>query len=204
MDEVDEFCLRVLGSREAAAEAAETARAEAPAGVTGEGRIALLQAALRQCRERPDRDDGEPPSERAGIASSSAGLASAVARELADSTARLPARQREALALRELVQLSYEQIAEVMGIEEAAVPLLLARARLGLRAERRGGAVEQDAPCEHRERALRVLASRQDAEPVSTEDNDWVLAHMAGCRACETAHAAMLEASVCYRAWPRE
>jgi hypothetical protein len=200
MDEVEEFCVRVLGARELAADAAERARAESD----GDDRIALLRAAVVECRERGDRRDGDGLVEDDEIAGGSSGLAAAVARELAESTARLPERQREALVLRELLRLSYEQIAQVLGIDQVAVAPLLARARLRLRAERRGRGIEQEAPCEHRERALRILASRQDSEPVSAEDNEWVLAHMAECPSCDTAHAAMLEASVCYRAWPRE
>ena len=42
-------------------------------------------------------------------------------------------RQREVLALRELLRLSYDQIAYVLAIEPAAVAPLLARARLRLR-----------------------------------------------------------------------
>jgi len=206
MDEVEEFCLRVLGARELAADAAQRARAE----TNGDDRIALLRTAVLECRERADRrnedtlvrDDDLVQDDE--TAAGSTGLAASVARELADSTARLPERQREALALRELLSLSHEQIARVLGINAAAVAPLLARARLRLRAERRGSAVEQDPRCEHRERALRILASRQDSQPVSAQDNGWVLAHMAECPSCDTAHAAMLEASVCYRAWPRE
>jgi hypothetical protein len=73
-----------------------------------------------------------------------------------------------------------------------------------LRAERRGTDVGAGADCEERDRALRLLAARQDSEPMSGEDDEWLLAHLAACPSCETAHAAMLEAAVCYRAWPRE
>lgn len=204
MDEVKEFCLRVLGAREPAADAAQRARAAAE----GEDRIGLLRAAARECRARAGQPTGEAAGETedlaSDLASGAGGLAAAVARELADSTARLPERQREALASRDLLALSYEQISQVMEIDEAAVASLLARARLRLRAERRGAGIAEATGCQERDRTLRVLACRQDSEPISAQDNDWVLAHMAGCASCETAHAAMLEASVCYRAWPRE
>jgi RNA polymerase sigma factor (sigma-70 family) len=203
MDEVEEFCLRVLGAREPAAAAYERARADA-----GKDRIDLLRAAARECRENAHGRNGDSLLEADAIpddiADGSSELAAAVARELAASTSRLPERQREALALRELLRLSYEQISQVMGIDQAAVAPLLARARLRLRAEHRGAGAQQEDQCEDRERTLRVLASRQDSEPISAQDNSWVLVHMAGCASCETAHAAMLEASVCYRAWPRE
>jgi RNA polymerase sigma factor (sigma-70 family) len=196
MDEVQELCLRVLGEPASTQAAAEQARAGG-----GEDRIALLAAAVRACREHADPPNGPPPAERTSSSPEPAGLAASVAQELALATARLPERQREALALRELLRLSYEQIAPVIGIEPAAVAPLLARARLRLRAERRGAGEEQGAGCLERDRALRVLACRQDSEPLSADDDRWLLAHMAVCPACETAHAAMLEASVCYRAW---
>jgi hypothetical protein len=198
MDEVEQFCLRVLGAPGPAADAAARARAEG-----GEDRIAVLSAAARECREQADHRNGGDPGADGGD-EQPPGLAAAVARELAAGTARLPERQREALALRELLRLSYAQISQVMGIEQAAVAPLLARARLRLTSERRGGAAVEDGGCQERDRSLRVLASRQDSEPLSAQDDSWVLAHMAGCRSCETAHAAMLEASVCYRAWQSE
>jgi DNA-directed RNA polymerase specialized sigma24 family protein len=194
MDEVQEFCLRVLGDPGLAAEASAQALAEPAAD-----RIATLAAAARACRERAERSDQALPT----VGATGDGLAAAVARELAQATAKLPERQREALALRELLSLTHRQMSSVMGIEPTAVAPLLARARLRLRAERRGTVVQPDTECEGRERALRVLACRQDSEPVSSEDDAWLLEHMASCKGCEMAHAAMLEASVCYRAWPR-
>jgi DNA-directed RNA polymerase specialized sigma24 family protein len=194
MDEVQEFCVRVLGDPELAAEAAALARSEA-----GADRMRTLAAAARACRELADR--AVEPQQQSSAAGE--GLSAAVARELAQATAKLPERQREALALRELLGLSHRELAAAMGIEATAVAPLLARARLRLRSERRGTASEPSTECESRERALRVLACRQDSEPVSSEDDAWLLEHLASCRSCEMAHAAMLEASVCYRVWPR-
>jgi hypothetical protein len=194
MDEVQELCLRMLGDPGLAEEAAAQARGE-----PGADRIATLAAAAQACRERSGRAD-ETPQPPGGQGD---GLAAAVARELAQATAKLPERQREALALRELLHLSHRQMSAVMGIEATAVAPLLAGARLRLRAERRGALAEPSTDCDQRDRSLRVLACRQDSEPVSSEDDAWLLEHMASCRECEMAHAAMLEASVCYRAWPR-
>ena len=198
MDEALELCRRVLGPGDAANEAAGVARASAPAGE----RIAMLAAAARACRERAE--DQELSSVGQGDDAGPASLAAAVARELALATASLPERQREVLALREMLRLSYEQIGTVMEIDPAAVAPLLARARLRLRAERRGGEPDVGPSCQDRDRALRLLAKRQDSEPLSGEDDEWLLAHLADCPSCDMAHAAMLEASVCYRAWPRE
>jgi hypothetical protein len=105
------------------------------------------------------------------------------------------------MALRELLRLSYSQTARVMAIDPASVASLLARARLLLRAELRGG--ELPAVCEHRERALRILARRQDSEAIGKADDSWMRTHLAECSECVQDHAAMLEASACYRAWPR-
>jgi predicted transcriptional regulator len=197
MDEVQEFCVRVLGP----GGLAEAAAVGAHAAGSGD-RVALLADAARACRERAELQGDHPQQEDQGGADSP-GLAAAVAKELALATAKLPERQREALALRELLGLSHAQISEVMGIEPPAVAPLLARARLRLRSERRGTESEPGADCAERERALRVLACRQDSEPLSNEDDVWLLEHLGTCGGCEMAHAAMLEASVCYRAWPR-
>lgn len=194
-----EFCRRVLGPGLLADDAAVRAREAEPGD-----RVRLLAAATRECRTRaagheppahpPAQPDAEPRSS----------LGDAVAQELASASAALPERQREVLALRELLRLPYAQIAQVMDIGPAAVGPLLARARLRLRVERRGGALPVTPSCAETERGLRLLARRQDAEALTSEDDEWLLAHLASCTGCEVAHAAMLEASVCYRAWPGE
>jgi DNA-directed RNA polymerase specialized sigma24 family protein len=206
VDEVLEFCRRVLGSPELAQAAAARAQANSSAD-----RLAQLAHAARGCRERAELADGSPPSESsppgptpaAALAPEPAppGLAAAVALELEAANARLPERHREAMALRELLGLSYDQIAAVMGLETAAVGPLLARARLRLRSELRGPLPPSAEACTAQERAIRLLARRQDSEPVSSQDEGWLLEHLDGCGPCAHAHAAMLEASVCYRGW---
>ena len=64
----------------------------------------------------------------------------------------------------------------------------------------RGAGVAQP-ECDERERALRTIALRQDGEGVAAPDDDWLMEHLGHCRGCRQAHAAMLEASACYRAW---
>ncbi len=196
MDEVREFCRRVLGPG---------AVADAVAGRAGGSsadRIGQLAEAVRLCRNAPDgfvvraatdpEESGEPPR-----------LLDAVAAEMAAATAHLPESRRELLALRELLGLSHTEIAQVLALSPDTVAPMLADARLRLRVIRRGSAgPDAAAGCTERERALAELARRQDHEPLSDEDHDWLFAHLAGCAACETAHAAMLEASACYRAWP--
>lgn len=195
MDEVLELCRRVLGDGDPAEQAAAAAHIRPTSD-----RLELLTVAAGECRARADAENGSPAEIPAG--NTAPGLAPAVARELAAATQRLPERQREVLALRELLRLSYEQIARVMDVDVTAIAPLLARSRLRLRAERRGSGMPGAATCHEHDRALRILACRQDSEPLTREDDEWLLAHLASCSECGMAHAAMLEASVCYRAWP--
>jgi hypothetical protein len=199
VDEVLEFCRRVLVSRAGA----EAVAAQAWATATDE-RLARLTRASRACRDRDhDSDDAAPlQDDAADAANGPVGLTEAVTRELAAANGRLTERHREALALRDLLRLSHDEIAAVMGLEVTAVAPLLARARLRLRTELRGAMPEADTPCAERDRSLELLARRQDAENVSAADEAWLLDHVGECAECERLHAAMLEAAVCYRAWP--
>ena len=193
--EVTEFCRRVLGDGEAARQAAAVALDGDPERVTALGRAA------RACRQRAASDriaagDGPRPD---GLS-----LSEAVAWELAVANQALPDRLREAITLRELLRLSYAQIGLAMGIDAGAVAALLARARLALRAELRGEPLSTlGESCPDRGRALRVLARRHDSEPLGIEDDAWIHTHLRHCAECTRAHAAMLEASVRYRAWRR-
>ena len=201
MDELHGFCVRMLGHGEAA-DAAERAGRDAAQG----DRLRALAAAAAACREQLPADEagglhapaatGEP----AGDAGDGASLAEAVAREVAEATAQLAEGQREGLALRELLGLPYDEIGAVVGLDSSAVGLLLARARLGFRVALRGQGVPMPS-CDERERALRTIAARQDGEPVSDADEDWLIEHLGHCLGCARAHSTMLEASACYRAW---
>jgi predicted DNA-binding protein (UPF0251 family) len=190
MDEVYEYCVRMLGAGAVAIHASHEAFV---AG--GSDRIDRLAGAVQACRGRALEASAAGPDE------GSATLAASVAREVAQATDKLPADQREALALRDLVGLNHEQIARVLEIDRDAAAMLVARARLALRANRRGVDEEPDAACGERARVLAVMVRRQDHEKVSDEDEDWLLEHLGSCDSCVRVHAAMLEASVCYRAW---
>jgi hypothetical protein len=136
------------------------------------------------------------------VSSDQPSLREAVAGELAAASSRLSDAEQEALARRERQRLPHGQIAQELGLEsERQAALLLAGARLRLRAELRGGSPESPGGCAARERALILLAKRQDGESLEPDEEDWIRQHMAECEPCERAHAAMLEASVCYRAW---
>jgi hypothetical protein len=202
MDDVTRFCVRMLGDGPGARTAEETAR-----GGGDTDRSAMLRAAVTAVRQgsepadepaptapaATDPDDDERPTDPEA-------LPEAIARELAAAAAGLTLAQREALALRELLRLSYDELAQATGEAPDGVAVVLAHARLDLRTQLRGaGAPQPD--CDERERALRTIARRQDGEEVSAADDDWLIEHLGHCRGCRQAHAAMLEASACYRAW---
>jgi DNA-directed RNA polymerase specialized sigma24 family protein len=189
--ELRHLARRILGPGPAAQEAAAAALAHPPAD-----RIEAIANTAVECRRRHGASTPLMPPRTNS-------LAEAVTAELSIANASLPQREREALALRELLRLSYAQIGRVTGLEPAAVAALLAAARLHLREALRGPYRDEEAACPDRERALTVLARRQDSEPLEESDTAWLFAHMSECPGCERAHALMLEAAVRYRAWGR-
>ena len=114
----------------------------------------------------------------------------------------LPARQREALALRELEGLSYDEVAEIMGMNRNSVAQLISRARINLRDGLRRtalGSVAGASPlCDE---ALPLLAMRQDDALDDPASASWILGHLADCGTCRVRVAAMEEAGVAYRLW---
>ncbi|HZO06083.1 MAG TPA: sigma-70 family RNA polymerase sigma factor [Solirubrobacterales bacterium] len=123
--------------------------------------------------------------------------------EVRAANARLPERQREALALRELEEMSYDEIAAVMEMNRNSVAQLISRARISLRDELRGTALASvTAASPECERALPLIAARDDGQlDPDSEDASWLAAHLASCETCLVATAAMEEAGVSYRAW---
>ncbi len=123
--------------------------------------------------------------------------------EVAAANARLPERQREALALRELEEMSYDEIAAVMEMNRNSVAQLISRARMNLRDELRGSALASvavsSADCE---RALPLIAARDDGQlAADSADAAWLSSHMSSCHTCQVASEAMQDAGVSYRAW---
>jgi RNA polymerase sigma-70 factor (ECF subfamily) len=120
--------------------------------------------------------------------------------EVRTANATLPERQREVLALRELEDLSYDEIAEIMEMNRNSVAQLISRARINLRDALRGTALASiatsSAECE---RALALLAAEQDSQWGG--DADWLADHMALCETCRLSREAMEEAGTSYRAW---
>jgi RNA polymerase sigma-70 factor (ECF subfamily) len=122
---------------------------------------------------------------------------------IAAASMRLPVRQREALALRELGQLSYGEIAAIMEASGNSVAQLISRARINLSDELRGTVLASVvAPSPECERALPLIATRQDGqiEPGS-RDEAWLDVHLAACDRCRLGIEAMQEADASYRSW---
>jgi hypothetical protein len=166
---------------QAAAAPADRAGADAP--VTGDP-VAAAGAEVGRPDESQSRD-----------------LRSAVAREVELAVSGIGERGRASLALRDLLGLSHAQVGEVLGLDSVDVAAVLATARVSLRDRLRAAAVPLP-QCAERERALRTMALRQDGEEVAAADEDWIIDHLGLCPGCARAHAAMLEAVACYRAWP--
>jgi len=123
--------------------------------------------------------------------------------EIREANGRLPERQREVLALRELEGLSYDEIAEIMDMNRNSVAQLISRARLKLRDELRGTALASIAASSPEcERALPLIALRDDGQLADgSGDADWLDGHVAGCDTCRLGIEAMQEAGTSYRAW---
>ncbi|MEZ5076933.1 MAG: sigma-70 family RNA polymerase sigma factor [Solirubrobacterales bacterium] len=130
-------------------------------------------------------------------------LLSSQREEIQEANARLPERQREALALRELEEMSYDEIAAVMDLNRNSVAQLISRARISLRDELRHtmlASIAASSPdCE---RALPLIATRDDGQlDPGSEDAAWLAAHLGGCETCGLATEAMQEAGASYRLW---
>lgn len=191
---------RIVGSEADAVDAVQEAfpiamrRLSQPADHDSAFGPELLAATHDVCHDLVDR--GQPaPSAEIGPRSSQ--------EEIREASLRLPARQREALALRGLARLSYEEIAAIMDMSGDSVAQLISRARINLYDELRGTVLASVAPpTPECERALPLIAARDDGQlEASSEDAAWLDAHVADCDRCELAVEQMQEAAASYAAW---
>jgi RNA polymerase sigma-70 factor, ECF subfamily len=122
---------------------------------------------------------------------------------IAGASMRLPVRQREALALRELGQLSYEEIAAIMETGGNSVAQLISRARINLSDELRGTVLASiAAPSPECERALPLIAMRQDGQlEAGSREAAWLDVHLTACDRCQRGVEAMQGADASYRSW---
>lgn len=115
------------------------------------------------------------------------------------ANSRLEPRHRMVLALRELEDRSYAEIAEVVGMNENAVAQLLYRARASLRAEMRMAQIDPERLPVGCRRYLPLLAAHLDGQLGGARLTD-TLAHLGSCDRCQDVLISMREASNRYRA----
>lgn len=143
--------------------------------------------------EQGDRLDLDPEG---------AAMLGALQEQVRAANARLPERQREVLALRELEELSYDEIAAMMGMNRNSVAQLISRARIRLRDELRGSALAAVATATPEdERAASLIAARMDGELVDEADRAWLEDHLRDNERGRAMVECMLEAGTSYRAW---
>ncbi len=123
--------------------------------------------------------------------------------KIREASMRLPDRQREALALRGLEELSYEEIAAIMELNPKAVAQLIYRGRINLSDELRGTTLASiGAPSRECGRALPLIAARDDGQlDPGSRDAAWLEAHLANCDRCRLAVDAMRETASSYASW---
>ena len=211
------LCLRILGSEDEAADATQDAfvnvlrrlpKLEGRELAFGSylftsARHACYDLIERRRRAEPTEEPPEPTNSEPGDPADDPErnlLLEASQEEIRRANAELPERQREVLALRELEELSYDEIAEIMDMNRNSVAQLISRARINLRDALRGTALATvAASSEDCERALALLAARQDLE--DGVDADWLDLHLVDCDTCRLSRDAMEEAGLSYRSW---
>ena len=193
------FAYRIVGSETAAVDAVQAAFLNVtrrPLGVDDREpafRTHLFTATRNACYDlmhgRQDRRPSETILEE-GNGVREAGM-------------RLPEHQREALALRGLEELSYDEIATIMEIHRNSVAQLISRARINLHDELRGNVLASvAAPSPECERALPLIAARDDGQlEAASGDATWLDAHLTGCNRCQLGVEVMQEAAASYRTW---
>jgi DNA-directed RNA polymerase specialized sigma24 family protein len=190
---------RILGSEADAAEATRQALGEASRRADGEQPFALqlFIATRRACHDLMSRQRRPLPAEAMPASAEPSEEA------IAAASMRLPIRQREALALRELGRLPYGEIATVIEASPNAVAQLISRARINLSDELRGTVLASiAAPSPECERALPLIAMREDGQlEADSRDAAWLDAHLSGCERCRLGVGAMREAGASYGSW---
>jgi RNA polymerase sigma factor (sigma-70 family) len=214
------LCYRITGSPEDAADATQETFLKVLERLPSLGDRELnfgsyLLSAARNAsydaieRRRRAAPAGEIPDSAVPVAAGAApdapdmgALRAAHHEDIRAANALLPPRQREALALRELADLSYDEVADVMGMNRNSVAQLISRARLNLRdGLRRGALVSIPAASPECESALPLLALAQDGALEDDTHADWLARHLAGCATCRVRVEAMEEAGAAYRLW---
>jgi RNA polymerase sigma factor (sigma-70 family) len=214
------LCNRLLGSREDAADATQEAFLTALVGLPRLESLELNFSAClftaarnasydtigKQTRSEPTDELPKPSAARDPgdlyADPERAAMLTSLQDDVREANGRLAQRQREVLALRELVELSYDEIAGLMDLHRNSVAQLISRARIKLRDELRGtGLAAVAAASPECERALPLIAARQDGQLHDAGDRTWLTEHLGACDTCRVAQEATEEAGISYRAW---
>lgn len=115
-----------------------------------------------------------------------------------EANSRLPEKQRAALALREVAELSYDDIGEALDMNQNAVAQLISRARLNFGKQLRIGAVVVAPQGDEAQRALDLAAARIDGK-IAADDSAWLTAHLAENETSRINAEAMEESALLYR-----
>ena len=206
------LCYRITGSADDAADATQETFLKVlerlpslrdrelnfAAYVMTAARNASYDAIERRKRATPTSEFPEVASADDHEAPERAALRGAHQEQIRLANESLPERQREVLALRELEDLSYGEVAQIMGMNQNAVAQLISRARInlrdGLRQTALGSVASASPDCD---RALPLLAKHQDG----LLEDAWLVEHLMACGACRVRLEAMEEAAVAYRQW---
>ena len=118
------------------------------------------------------------------------------------ANAQLAPRHREVLALREVAGRSYEEIGQIMGISENAAAQLIWRARSKLKGALTAGAVASVVATSEDCETAQVLINRlQDGEPITDAQHEWLDEHLEECPKCRAARGMIFEVAASYRLW---
>jgi RNA polymerase sigma factor (sigma-70 family) len=206
------LCYRITGSADDAADATQETFLKVlerlpslrdrelnfAAYVMTAARNASYDAIERRKRATPTSDFPEIASADDHEAPERVALREAHQEQIRLANESLPERQREVLALRELEDLSYGEVAQIMGMNQNSVAQLISRARInlrdGLRQTALGSVASASPDCD---RALPLLAKHQDG----LLEDAWLVEHLMSCGACRVRLEAMEEAAVAYRQW---
>lgn len=163
----------------------------------------LLVATRHACLELTDRRSGRSSPGPAIAAAVDPETLAGPQDDVRAASLRLPERQREVLALRELGDLPYEEIAVVVETSPGSIAQLISRARINLSDELHGTVLAAiAAPSAECERALPLIASREDGQlEASSRDAAWLDSHLSSCERCRLGVEAMQEAGASYRGW---
>lgn len=116
-----------------------------------------------------------------------------------EANERLPEKQRTALAMREVAELSYDDIAAALDMNQNAVAQLISRARINFGKQLRSGAVVIPPSNADAERAIELTSARIDGK-IDDADLDWLNAHLNENEQSRINSEAMQESAVLYRA----